>query len=427
MANVVFIMMITPLDNWVKGKTGDDIATYQLEKLNETLRTVQKGTHYQRTLPQRVESLSELKSLPIIDAETLTRSGGTGLICVPQDEITRIVTLTTSGSTGAPKRIYFTKEDQELTVDYFANGLLTVVPPGGTMAVLLPYERPGSVGDLIACALQRIPVTPVRHGPVSDLASCANTLRDSGAGALVGTAVHVLAVARYCEAAGIMMNISGVLLSTDNVPHIVRQELKRIWGCDIYEHYGMTEMGLGGAIDCDAHDGYHIRENDLLFEIIDENGNTLPDGVFGEIVFTTLTRRGMPFVRYRTGDISRIIPGRCVCGSSLKRIAPIAGRVGCDVTMHSGAVVRMRDFDEVLFSLPCISDYWLSVSPCGDMLFIDIDVQESFSGQPLDGVETLLLGSGLADGFEIKIRTMRRPDILTPRTGKRQVIVSQIL
>ena len=413
-------MVITPLDNWVKEKTGEDIASYQLEKLNETLCTAQKGTYYRRTLPQHVESLSELKSLPIIDAETLMRKG-TGLICAPPDEITRIVTLTTSGSTGAPKRVYFTKEDQELTVDYFTNGLPTVVQSGGIMAVLLPCERPGSVGDLIVRALDRIPVTPVRHGLVSDLGSCANMLLDSGASTLVGTAVQILAVARYCEAAGLIIKISGVLLSTDNIPNIIRQELKRIWGCEIYEHYGMTEMGLGGAIDCDAHDGYHIRENDLLFEIIDENGYTLPDGVLGEIVFTTLTRRGMPFVRYRTGDISRIIPGQCACGSMLRRIAPIAGRVGCDVTMVSGAVVRMRDFDEVLFSLPCISDYWLTVSPCGNMLFIDIDVQESFSMPALYEADTLLRDSGLTNGFEIEIKITRRPDILTLRAGKRTV------
>jgi phenylacetate-coenzyme A ligase PaaK-like adenylate-forming protein len=103
--------------------------------------------------------------------------------------------------------------------------------------------------------------------------------------------------------------------------------IERAWGCEVFEHYGMTEMGLGGAMACEAHDGYHPREADLLFEIVDpRTGAPLPDGEYGEIVFTTLTRTAMPLVRYRTGDMSRFIPGPCPCGSVLKRLARVADR-----------------------------------------------------------------------------------------------------
>ena len=396
------------------------MAVYQLKKLNETLAIAQNGSYYRRTLPPHIDCLSQIASLPTIDANTLTQNG-TELVCVSQDEISRIVTLTTSGSTGAAKRVYFTQEDQELTIDYFAHGLTTVVPPGAAMAILLPCERPGGVGDLIARSLGRIPVTPVRHGLVSDLASCAGMLRDSKADAIVGIPVQVLALARYCEAMDIKTNMRGILLSTDSIPGIIANELRRIWKCEVHEHYGMTEMGLGGAIDCDAHDGYHVRENDLLFEILDENGKQLPDGVCGEIVFTTLTRRGMPFVRYRTGDISRVVPGRCACESELRRVSPIAGRIGNDVLMACGARIKMPDFDEVMFSMQGVSDYWLMASPRDDLLKIGVDTQMSFARLSVDEIERLLRDSGLTDGLTTEISVALHADTLTQRTGKRTI------
>ena len=86
-------------------------------------------------------------------------------------------------------------------------------------------------------------------------------------------------------------------------------------------------MGLGAAVDCRALAGYHIREADLFFEIIDpDNGSPLPDGETGEVFFSTLTRKGMPLVRYRTGDLSRFLPEPCPCGTILKRLEWVRGR-----------------------------------------------------------------------------------------------------
>lgn len=89
----------------------------------------------------------------------------------------------------------------------------------------------------------------------------------------------------------------------------------------------MTEMGLGGAVSCQNLIGYHFRENDLFIEIVSpETGMPISEGQYGEIVFTTLTRKGMPLIRYRTGDISRWLPGVCPCGSVLKRMDKVLSR-----------------------------------------------------------------------------------------------------
>ena len=86
----------------------------------------------------------------------------------------------------------------------------------------------------------------------------------------------------------------------------MKKRLEKELQCEVYNHFGITEAGLGAAIDCPAHFGMHIRENDLLFEVIHpESGEVLPDGRCGELVLTTLTRKGMPLIRYRTGDYGK--------------------------------------------------------------------------------------------------------------------------
>ncbi len=105
----------------------------------------------------------------------------------------------------------------------------------------------------------------------------------------------------------------------------------------MFNHYGMTEMGLGGGVDCRALTGYHLREADLYFEIVDPvDGRPLPDGEPGEVVFTTLTRRGMPLIRYRTGDLARFLPGSCPCGTVLRRLDHVQGRLAGRVKVGGG-------------------------------------------------------------------------------------------
>jgi phenylacetate-coenzyme A ligase PaaK-like adenylate-forming protein len=135
----------------------------------------------------------------------------------------------------------------------------------------------------------------------------------------------------------------------------------------------MTEMGLGGAVDCRVRGGGHIREADLLVEIIDPvSGQPLPDGEAGEVVFTTLTRSGMPLIRYRSGDLSRIIPESCPCGTMLKRLDHVAGRLAGQVRLSDGDVVSMADLDEALFPLPGLRNFKAEISEESGMNILQI-------------------------------------------------------
>jgi phenylacetate-coenzyme A ligase PaaK-like adenylate-forming protein len=172
---------------------------------------------------------------------------------------------------------------------------------------------------------------------------------------LVGIPVQVLTLARQSRGKAAPRS---VLLSTDYVPKALMEELTRIWGCEVYTHYGMTEMGYGGGVECRARYGYHMREADLLFEIVDpKTGIPVKEGECGEVIFTTLTRLGMPLIRYRTGDLSRFLPARCPCGTVLKTMAAVKGRLASQLELEPGMVLMMADLDEALFPIRDLIDF----------------------------------------------------------------------
>jgi phenylacetate-CoA ligase len=366
-------MNLTPLEPWIANKIGQaDLAEYQLGKLRETLRLArEKSRFYRQRLadaPIDLTSLDDLARLPFTTAADL-RADPLSFVCVSQDDIQRVVTLddanfplatlTTSGTTGQPKRLYFTREDQELTIDFFHIGMSTFAAPGDRVLILLPGETPGSVGDLLATALTRLGAVPVKHGPVRDVAATLDVMRREKIDGLVGVPTHVLALARYPNAP--KLQLKSVLLTTDHVPNAIKHVVEGRFACRVYNHYGVTEMGLGGGVDCEARRGYHLREADMLFEIVDPNtGEVLPDGEYGEVVFTTLTRRGMPLIRYRTGDVSRFIPDPCPCGTSLKTLERITHRLSGRLPLGA-RYLTIADLDEALFAIDGVLNFTATI------------------------------------------------------------------
>jgi phenylacetate-coenzyme A ligase PaaK-like adenylate-forming protein len=282
-------------------------------------------------------------------------------LCVSQDEIHRVVTLDTSGTTGEPKRIYFTREDQELTIDFFNVGMSTFTTPGDRVLILLPGDRAGSVGDLLTLGLGRLGALGIKHGPGIPEPITLQRLADENANGMVGAPTQVLALARQPGANKI--KLKSVLLSTDHVPNAIVRAIENVFGCAVYNHYGMTEMGLGGGVECEARRGYHLREADMFFEVINpRTGQPAPDGEEGEVVFTTLTRRGMPLIRYRTGDLSAFLPAQCACGAALKNLARITTRVDGFVPF-GGSFLTMPELDEAIFPVDGVTNFAATILP----------------------------------------------------------------
>jgi phenylacetate-coenzyme A ligase PaaK-like adenylate-forming protein len=352
---------------------------------------------------------------------------GLRLCCVPASALARVVTLQTSGTTRRPKRVAFTEHDQEQTVGFFAEGLTAVARRGGAMAVMMPCRTEGGVGDLICRGLARIPVEAVRAGPMESFEATARALRASHAESIVALPAQALALARYLRAAGgEPLALEAALLSADYVPGAAVREL-RAMGIRAYQHYGMTEMGFGGAIDCDAGAGQHAREPDLLFEVVDPaTGAPLPAGAWGEVCFTTLTREGMPLIRYRTGDVSRLLPGACPCGGEALRLDYVRGRAREAVRL-AGGPLRMPDLDEAVFALPQVMDFRATFAP-GPKPSLLLEVA-AFSGMaPLRAADVLeavlaLPQARVAPGLEVRAEVEPRASYAPLYPGKRRIIV----
>ncbi|MCB6992635.1 AMP-binding protein [bacterium 210820-DFI.6.37] len=322
------------LDIWTARKLGvsqltrQAIEDWQLEKIKETLAMAVKSSPFYKKKYEgfSVNTWEDFRRLPFTCGEELCQYGGE-MVCLPHSQISRIVTMETSGTAGKPKRIYFTEEDQELTVDFFHNGMQLLAEPSDTVMILMPCRRPGSIGDLLKRGLERFGVKAVPYGlpDGSDDDAILRIMEEQQVTCAVALASQLAALAR--KAASYRIPMKSVLLSAEYVSKENREQIEAAWNCKVFEHYGMTEMGLGCAVSCGFLEGCHIRESDLYLEIIDpETGQVLPDGQEGEVVFTTLTRKGMPFIRYRTGDWSSFIPEPCKCGSLLKRISRVGDR-----------------------------------------------------------------------------------------------------
>jgi phenylacetate-CoA ligase len=302
----------------------DDLECYQLDMINLTLALAAEKSQFYRSLfgTVKLDKLSEIQNLPFTTPEDL-RADPYRMLCVHPNEISRIVTLMTSGSTGISKRVFFTESDLELCADYFHHGMRNLVDDTDTVGILFPFRTPASVGDQLIKGLGRLGArtTPLFGLSKDDILS---SIRSNRITSLAGLPNQI---AELAESGSLPSPINSVLLSADFVSDKTRAIIKRAWGAEVFEHYGMTEMGLGCAVSCEYQSGYHVREADLYLEIIDpKTGGVLPDGEWGEIVFTTLTRVGMPFIRYRTGDISRWKTGSCSCGSMLKLLDYIQDR-----------------------------------------------------------------------------------------------------
>ena len=379
----------TPLEAWIKNKisphahrlTRQAIADYQLKKLQEMIHLAYQHSpfyhsHLKGIGEQQFNRFEDVVRLPFTTPLHI-REQGLKMLCVSQDEIHRVVTLDSSGTTGKPKRLYFTREDQRLTIDFFKQAMSTFTKPGQRVIILLPAERQGSVGDLLAIALAELGAVSIKYGAITNMPATVNMIANLRADILVGIPIQVLALARYCEAdpSATLPSLRQVLLSTDSVSQAVVTVIQRVFHCEVFDHYGMTEMGLGGGIECCAHHGYHMRENDLYIEIIDpKTGELLPQGQYGEVVVTTLTRRGMPLIRYRTGDLSRFIPERCLCGTILYSLERIKNRIDSSIVIADKQSLTLAELDEKLLVLPHVLDFTAKVFRQSTFIVLKIEI-----------------------------------------------------
>ncbi len=292
----------SPLDPWLAARLSipsDELSpatvrARQDELLRGAVRRALDAPFYRARLAglPLPRSLDDLPGLPFTTADDL-REDGDALLRVADDAVARVVTLPTSGSTGAPKRLRFADADIERTVDFFAVGMTTLCRPGDVVAVLMPGQRPDSVGDLLGRGLRRSGMHPALLPPEASGPEHAALLAQSGAHVFVATPTQARAMAEAVLSGQVPASRPrACLLSAEATPPETADRVRAAFGCEVFDHW--------------------------------------PDGQTGEVVVTTLAAEAMVLLRYRTGDAAALLPPPCRCGSPLRRLGPVRGRIRRD-------------------------------------------------------------------------------------------------
>ena len=339
-------MRKTRLENWIQEIEGlpvldrEALDALQLKRLNETLKRLHDlGKPY----PEHLKSLKELETLPFTTPEMLSENPGKFLLS-SQSEVSRVISGTTSGTTGPAKRVFYTDRDTEHTVGFFAAGISEMLSAGEKCLIAFPFSGPFGLGDLIAKAVERLGAIPVKAGFGQSWAELCAIVKETQPETYIGFPVSLLGL---CRVYGKNFPIKRALVSGDACPEGVMQALEKALGSRLYPHYGSRECGLGGAVTCPAFDGMHLRENHIIPEIIDGKGNVLPEGEFGELVISTIGLEAMPLIRYRTGDYTRIMPA-CPCGGVTRRI---------DRVIRKEGKISIEQLDSTVFSFDGVVDF----------------------------------------------------------------------
>ena len=342
-------MKRTNLDTWIETTeriphlTRENLEQLQLCRLNETLKRLKDRGGFYKDYPEKLDSLADLRNLPFTRAEDLSASPGKFLL-TSQSEVSRVISGATSATTGPAKRVFYTEKDTEQTIGLFTAGISEMLAAGEKCFIAFPFTGPFGLGDLIAQAVERLGGIPIKAGFGQTWGEMLALLKETQPETYIGFPVTLLSLIRLY---GENFPINRALVSGDACSAGVMKELEMALGSKLYPHYGSRECGLGGAVTCPAFEGMHLRENHIIPEIIDEQGNVLPDGEYGELVLTTIGADAMPLIRYRTGDFTRILP-TCPCGGITKRLDTVSRREG---------ELSMEELDSRLFRIPELVDY----------------------------------------------------------------------
>ena len=342
-------MKRTNLDTWIETTeriphlTRENLEQLQLHRLNEMLKRLKDRGGFYKDYPEKLDTLADLRNLPFTTAADLSAYPGKFLL-TSQSEVSRVISGATSGTTGPAKRVFYTEKDTEQTIGLFTAGISEMLAAGEKCFIAFPFTGPFGLGDLIAQAVERLGGIPIRAGFGQSWGEMLALLEETQPETYIGFPVTLLSLARLY---GKDFPVKRALVSGDACPAGVMDVLEKMLGSKLYPHYGSRECGLGGAVTCPAFEGMHLRENHIIPEIIDEQGNVLPDGEYGELVLTTIGADAMPLIRYRTGDITRILPP-CKCGGVTKRLDTVSRREG---------ELSIEELDSQLFRIPGLADY----------------------------------------------------------------------
>lgn len=309
-----------------------------------------------------VQTQADFEALPFSEKADLRDAYPLGLAAVPESEIVRI--HSSSGTTGTPVIIPYTQQDVIDWAVQFARCYEMAGITKDDRIQITPGYGLWTAGIGFQLGAERLGAMAVPMGP-GNTDKQIRFMKDMQSTVLCATSSYALLLAEEIAKRGVRdeLNLKRAVIGSERWGHKMRQRIANELGVKIYDIYGLTEVyGPGIGVSCDYECGMHVWDDHCYFEIVDpKTGKVLPDGEIGELVITTLRKEGAPLVRYRTHDLSRIIPGECECGSPFPRIDTLIGRTD-DMVKVKGVNIFPAQIEEIIkFTDGASSEYQVMI------------------------------------------------------------------
>ena len=395
--------------------TREQLETVQLERLKKTVERCLTNEFYQKKFAEAgitaddIQTLADVRKLPFTTKQDLRDTYPFGMACVPLRDCVRL--HSSSGTTGNPTVILHTQRDLDEWANQVARNLWMVgLRPDDVFQNSSGYGMfTGGLGFQYGAE---------RLGMLTVPAAAGNSLRqikfikDFGTTCLHAIPSYAIRLAEVFQDEGVdprSTKLHTLFIGAEPHTEEQRRRIERILGVKAYNSFGMTEMnGPGVAFECKYQDGMHLWEDNYIVEIVDPDTlEPVPDGEMGEMVLTTLDRTMMPILRYRTRDLTRIIPEKCKCGRTHRRIDRIKGRTD-DMFIIKGVNVFPMQVEKILVQYPGLgSNYLITLETIDDNDIMTVEVE-------LDGLETDIYPEMQKMMKDIQ-RALKDEILLTPR------------
>jgi phenylacetate-CoA ligase len=370
-----------------------DLEQLQASRVRSCLERLQNSGigYYQERLsgiePDEIRSIDDLKRLPFTVKDDLREHYPFGLLLSSRQEIVRI--HASSGSTGKPTVVAYTRSDLELWADVLARGLAA-----GGLTDEDTFQNAyghglftGGLGFHDAATRVGAAVVPTAAGNTSRQVML---MRDFGVTAFGATPSYALHIAEVAVEEGIdprSLRVRAGFLGAEPMTEKMAQEIEDRMGVTVYEQYGLSEIiGPGIASACGRSEGMHVWEDHFIPEIVDpETGERLPDSEVGELVLTAPTKEGLPVLRYRTRDLTRLYREPCPCGRTTSRISRILGRTD-DMLIIRGVNVFPSQIEHALLGIDGLEPHYQLVlgtrEDHQDDLSVRVEMAEDVAEEP---------------------------------------------
>lgn len=375
-------------------------------------------------MPGDIKGIEDITKLPFTTKDDLRDNYPFGLFAVPNSEIVRI--HASSGTTGKATVVGYTRYDLDVWSECVAR-CLTMAGVGKDDIIQVAYGYGLFTGGLGAhSGAEKIGATvvPMSTGNSKKLTTM---MVDFGATAIACTPSYLLHISEVLENEGLLdkIKLKAAICGAEPWTEKMRHEIESKLGIKAYDIYGLSEvMGPGVACDCDFHHGLHVCEDHFYPEVLDTATLTpVSDGVTGELAFTTLTKEGIPLIRYRTKDLTSIDHSPCLCGRTSARISRFKGRVD-DMLIIRGVNVFPSQIEAALIEVDEVTPHYMMIVDRVnnlDTLEVQVELNQKYYTDEVRAIEALTKKIGhviqQALGISAKVKIVE-PQTLIRSEGK---------